>query len=207
LKEGQQMKKNKKILIAGLVTLLIIGVFGGFYYFNQSKQQMTVTSSGLKNGIWAEKFGAKGSQFNKNNIPNYSIPFKIEHAPKGTKSFALVLEDKDAYEVTNGIIWIHWVAANITNEELPENASVKKADEFVQGVNSWMTLEGGQQDRELSSFYGGMAPPNKPHQYDLHVYALDTLLPLENGFYLNQLYDEMDGHILDDYILSGEYKN
>jgi Raf kinase inhibitor-like YbhB/YbcL family protein len=202
------MRKKKIWILAVTCLVVIVLLLGGAYIFNHSeKKQMTVTSSGLKDGIWKEKFGAKGTQFNENDIPNYSIPFKIENAPENTKSYALVLEDKDAYEVTNGIIWIHWIAANITSTTMKENASVKEADQFVQGVNSWMTLEGGQQNQKLSSFYGGMAPPNKPHKYDLHVYALDTMLTLKNGFYLNQLYEEMDGHVVSEFTLSGEYRN
>ena len=60
---------------------------------------------------------------------------------------------------------------------------------------------------ELSSFYGGMTPPDKPHIYELHVYALDKLLDLRRGFLLNELYREMDGHILAEYTLKGIYEN
>jgi Raf kinase inhibitor-like YbhB/YbcL family protein len=201
------VKKKTKWLIA-IIAVMLLAILGGVYSFNLNHQaKMTVTSSGLKDGVWEDKYGAKGTQFNKNGIPSYSIPFNIKNAPKDSKSFALVLKDNDAYEVTQGITWVHWVAANITSNELTENASIKEADQFVQGINSWVTLEGGQQDQELSSFYGGMAPPNKPHKYDLHVYALDTLLSLKNGFYLNQMDDEMDGHILAEYTLTGEYAN
>lgn len=199
-------KKKAWILVVAFLAVMVLSVGRGYIY-NHTEKKMTVTSSGLKDGIWDDKFGFRGTQFNENDIPNYSIPVKIENAPEKTESYALVLEDKDAYEVTNGIIWIHWIAANITSTTIKENASVKEADQFVQGVNSWMTLEGGQQNQNLSSFYGGMAPPNKPHQYDLHVYALDTTLTLKNGFYLNQLYEEMNGHVLSEYTLSGEYKN
>lgn len=52
-----------------------------------------------------------------------------------------------------------------------------------------------------------MGPPDKPHTYEIHVYALDTLLNLKNGFYLNELYDAMEGHILDDFTLKGIYRN
>lgn len=170
-----------------------------------TEKKMSVQSSGLKDGIWEDRFGGKGSQVNDNKVPNYSIPFEVLNKPKGTKTYALILEDRDAYEVTKGITWIHWVAANITTNELQENASVKEADKFIQGINSWMTLEGGQQSMELSSFYGGMCPPNKEHTYTLRVYALDRKLPLKNGFFLNQMYDEMKGHILESATLDGLY--
>ena len=51
-----------------------------------------------------------------------------------------------------------------------------------------------------------MAPPDKPHIYDLKVYALDTLLPLENGFFYNELCRAMEGHILAEAVLSGIYE-
>ncbi len=50
-------------------------------------------------------------------------------------------------------------------------------------------------------------PPDKPHIYELHVYALDKMLDLERGFLLNELYREMDGHILAQHTLKGIYEN
>ena len=148
------MNRIKKIKFLGVVLVLVSMMFSTVACSNSSKncstslenaeKKMIVKSSGLKNGVWENRFGGNGSQVNDNKIPNYSIPFEVKNTPKGTKSYALVFEDRDAYEVTQGITWVHWVAANITTEELKENASVKEADKFVQGVNSWMTLEGGQ---------------------------------------------------------------
>ncbi len=54
---------------------------------------MIVTSTGIVNGIIEDKYGKHGSQFNENGMPTYSLPLKIEDAPEGTKSFALVLEE------------------------------------------------------------------------------------------------------------------
>lgn len=119
-------------------------------------------------------------------------------------SYAIVLEDKDAYPVSGGFSWIHWTAANITRMELLENESQTAAD-FVQGVNSWTSIQGGQQNPQLSSFYGGMAPSDGPHHYELHVFALDRRLDLEQGFLMNHLYKKMDGHILGTYTLKGIY--
>ena len=108
--------------------------------------------------------------------------------------------------MSGGFSWIHWTAANITRTEIKENES-QTATDFVQGVNSWTSMQGGEQSKELSSFYGGMAPPDAPHIYELHVYALDTTLELENGFLYNDLYKKMDGHILSEYTLKGTYNN
>ncbi len=167
---------------------------------------MIVTSSGIVDGIIGDKYGKHGSSFNENGMPTYSLPFKIKNAPNGTKSFAIVLEDKDAFPVTGGFSWIHWTAANITKDEVLENESQTTSD-FIQGVNSWISPHGRNQSKELSSFYGGMAPPDAPHTYELHVYALDTLLDLENGFYMNDMYKQMEGHILDSFTLKGIYNN
>lgn len=165
---------------------------------------MIVTSEGIVNGVIQDRFGGRGTQFNENGVPTWSLPLKIEDAPEGTRSLALVLEDKDAYPVTRGFAWIHWLAANITRSELKEDES-QKANDFVQGCNSWASVQGNHQSRELSSFYGGMMPPDRTHTYELHVFALDRLLDLKDGFYLNELYAEMDGHILAEYTLKGTY--
>ena len=58
---------------------------------------MVVTSKGIVNGVIEDKYGKHGSHFNENGMPTYSLPLKIEDAPEGTKSFAVVLEDKDAF--------------------------------------------------------------------------------------------------------------
>ena len=115
------------------------------------------------------------------------------------------MEDKDAVPVC-GFSWIHWLVANLTRDELLAGES-QTATDFIQGVNSWISIQGDNQSIEASSYYGGMAPPNAPHLYETHVYALDTLLDLKPGFYMNELYRAMDGHILDCFTLKGEYSN
>lgn len=169
-------------------------------------EEMNVTSSGIMNGIIKPQYGKKGTQFNENHIPTFSLPFKVENAPEETVSFAIVLEDKDAYPVTGGFSWIHWLAANITRFEIKENES-QTATDFIQGRNSWTSIQGGEQSSELSSFYGGMTPPDSPHIYELHVYALDQMLDIKQGFLLNELFHAMEGHILEQYTLKGVYEN
>jgi len=165
---------------------------------------MIISSSGIDNGFIKKEYGRYGTQFNQNNVPTYSLPFKIEDEPKETVSFAFILLDKDAYPVT-GFIWVHWIGANLTRHELKENESQTAVD-FIQGANSWISVQGNQQSIELSSCYGGMTPPDKSHTYELHIYALDKILDLKNGFFLNELYESMEGHILDEAILKGIYE-
>lgn len=163
---------------------------------------MNVTSSGISGGVICDKYGKRGTQFNKDGIPTYSLPLKIEGAPAGTKSFAIILEDKDAVPVC-GHVWIHWLVANLKRTELKENES-QTAKDFVQGANSYSGLVGGLDRREMSC-YAGMVPPDAPHTYELHVYALDTELQLEPGFHMNELYWAMRGHILEEHTLYGTY--
>ena len=165
---------------------------------------MIVSSYGIVNGVIEEKYGKRGSQFNEGGMPTYSLPVKFEDAPEGTVSYVIFLEDKDAVPVC-GFSWIHWTAANITKTILEENESITATD-YVQGTNSWSGKLGGQTIEETSC-YGGMAPPDAPHVYELHVYALDTLLNLEPGFYMNELFKAMEGHILDHATIKGSYAN
>lgn len=165
---------------------------------------MKLSSHGIVDGIILDQYGARGVM-NEYEMPTYSLPLKIEDAPEETVSYALVLEDKDAFEVC-GFSWIHWTAANITRTELKENES-QTATDFVQGINSWISDQGGNTPAECCSYYGGMAPPNAPHTYEIHVYALDKMLNLKQGFNYNDLYHQMDGHILAQTTLKGIYKN
>lgn len=171
---------------------------------------MKVTSIGIADGVIGDKYGINGGII-IGGIPSLSLPLKIENPPLGTVTYALVMEDKDAFPVSHGFSWIHWTAANITVTNIPENAS-RDNPGFVQGVNSWWSPQGGNNTPESVSYYGGMYPPAEgdgsgDHIYEIHIYALDKKLDFTDGFWLNNLYREMDGHILDQASLKGRYKN
>ncbi len=165
---------------------------------------MTVSSEGIRNGVIEKRFGIFGTD-NVAGIPMRSLPFQIENAPAGTKTFALTLLDYDEIPVT-GFCWIHWLVANLRKTVMPENASADGAG-FIQGVNSWGAPFLGEKALhvEAASSYGGMAPPDGQHRYQLTVYALDAELPLEDGFLLNELLNAMAGHVLAAATVSGLY--
>ncbi|HDR1333714.1 TPA: YbhB/YbcL family Raf kinase inhibitor-like protein [Pasteurella multocida] len=163
---------------------------------------MKVTSSAIKNGAFEDKYGKRDKQFSPNGMPTYSIPFDISEVPVGTKSFAVVLEDKDAI-TASGFVWIHWLIANLERTSVQENESLTATD-YVQGANSWASVL-GKFDIAEASFYGGMAPPNCLHRYELIVYALDCKLDLSAGFRFNDLHFAMQGHILDQAVIMGTY--
>ncbi|MDD7569914.1 MAG: YbhB/YbcL family Raf kinase inhibitor-like protein [[Actinobacillus] rossii] len=163
---------------------------------------MKVTSSAIVNGAFEDKYGKRGKQFTPSGMPSYSIPFEITDAPAGTQSFAVVLEDKDAI-TASGFVWIHWLIANLDRTTVGENESQNAVD-FVQGANTWASKLGNLSIAEASA-YGGMAPPNCLHRYELIVYALDTKLDLAQGFRFNDLHFAMQGHILDQAVIIGTY--
>ncbi len=165
---------------------------------------MKLKSSGIINGVIQDRYGKRGEKRNSAGMVTYSLPFKILDPPYGTVSYAVFLEDKDSVPVC-GFCWIHWLCANLTKVELLPNESIDAKD-FIQGATSW-SGKYDRADRLATSIYGGMAPPNAPHTYELHVFALDCLLDLKPGFYWNELYWAMQGHILTQATIQGVYDN
>ena len=188
-----------------LLPVLCVFATLGSMAFSQNSPAMTVTSAGITNGSIALPFGKHGTHFLK-EMPDYSLPLEIHNAPQGTQSFAIFLEDRDAIPVAR-FSWIHWVVANLTEPRLEENASANAKGRFVQGVNSWASplLGASRLSDAEASRYGGMAPPDQTHVYDLHVYALDTKLDLHDGFFANALFKAMRGHVLAEAVISGSY--
>lgn len=179
-------------------------IFITLFFLGLSTFGFELTSSGIENGYIKERYGKYGTQ-NIKGMPSLSLPLSWRDIPKGTKSFAIIMDDYDAIPVT-GFTWIHWTAIIPGNiRELEENASLKNK-KIVQGVNSWVSSMGGLTRAEASHF-GGPAPPDKEHTYTITLYALDKKIDLKNGYYLNELYKKMDGHILGKTVLKGKYKN
>lgn len=162
---------------------------------------MEISSDGIVDGVIQDRFGSKGTEFASGDMPSRSLPLKIEGAPAGTASYAIVFDDPDSVPPC-GFKWIHWVVAGLRKTELPENAS-REDTSLVQGCNSW--FEHGIDDRSEASFYGGPAPPDKKHTYVLTVYALDFVPALRNGFKLDDLLKVSKDHILAKCTLKGTY--
>jgi Raf kinase inhibitor-like YbhB/YbcL family protein len=152
----------------------------------------------LTKGLLADKYNQYASPDNIiDDKPIVSFPIQITDVPKEAKSLALTLIDWDAIPV-GGFAWIHWTAANISPDvtEIPANNSQTLKVPMVQGRNSTAGGLIGNQDPKTAWHYNGPNPPDKVHNYHLSVFALDSKLPLENGFWLNELQDVMRSHIL-----------
>lgn len=159
---------------------------------------MKVVCDGIRDGKFKDIYGKRGKR-NGFGMPIVSPPIDIIDPPNGWRSFAVVMEDKDAFPVC-GFSYIHWTAV-ITETSIEEDASRKQT--FVQGVNSWFRSN----PPDECAFYGGMAPPNAPHIYEIHVYALDFVPELTNGFLYNELFRAIDGHVIDQATVKGVYDN
>jgi len=123
-----------------------------------------------------------------------SPPLSWSGAPKGTKTYALIVDDPDAPVG----VFTHWVIFNIPASEggLPENTPKKDKlpNGAVQGRNDF-----GRRG------YGGPCPPSGTHRYQFHLYALDTQLALPPGATKRDVLKAMEGRILAKAELTGLY--
>lgn len=149
---------------------------------------MKITSKSIINGYFKDACGKHGN--------DTSIDFEIHDVPKQTVSFAFLFEDKDAMPVC-GFSFIHWCGWNLTANGIQEGQS--ECSDYIAGCHS-LSKE------NVKEAYVGMAPPDKDHTYELHVYALDRKLDLEGNHHFNDCWWAMEGHILETATLKGKYR-
>lgn len=165
---------------------------------------LKVYSEAFKDGRIADKYGAISGNCEK-GIPQLSFPLKWEGAPEGTKSYALVFVDYDNC-IGEGLIWLHWLAANIpaSYTGLEEDAA-RKDSSFVQGRTTF-GYSTGYEDK-VCWRYGGPSPEDRPHEYELVLFALSDKLDLDNGYYYNEFRKAIEGKVLDVAVIKGVYPN
>ena len=122
----------------------------------------TLTSDDLKGQLTKQQefdgFGCNGK--------NISPDLKWVNAPKETKSFAIIMYDKDA---PTGSGWWHWSVFNIPASTSSIKSNASKLKLYPKG-----TIEGAN-DFETVGF-GGACPPrgHKDHSYVTTIHALDV---------------------------------
>jgi len=96
---------------------------------------------------------------------NISPALSWNHAPTGTKSFAVTLYDPDA---PTGSGWWHWVVFDIpaTATGLPEGSGAANDKGLAAGAVR------AHNDAGASAFMGACPPPGPAHHYVLTVTAL-----------------------------------
>lgn len=120
---------------------------------------------------------------------NVSVPLSFKEVPKGTVTYAIIVDDPDA---PNGV-FTHWVAWNIsvTSNEMKEGQAAPN-----EGKNSYNVV----------GYKGPCPPPGKTHRYFFKVFALDTFLELPQGSNKAALEEAMKGHVLDQAELVGTFQ-
>jgi Raf kinase inhibitor-like YbhB/YbcL family protein len=126
------------------------------------------------------------------SVDNTNPPLEIAGVPEEAESLALVVDDPDAREPA-GKIWDHWVVWNLdpSLSELPSGWSPTDARE-------------GQNDFGETG-WGGPQPPDGEHTYRFLLYALDEELDLEPGADKDDLFDAVEGHVVEKDELTGTY--
>jgi len=117
---------------------------------------------------------------------NFNPSLLVQAVPEEAVSLALIMEDPDAL---NGG-FDHWIVWN-----LPVAPIQIDSQSGVSGTNSNGNLG-----------YFGPCPANSLHRYFFNVYALDTLLPLQEGATKRELMRSMETHILSSGSLMGKYQ-
>ncbi len=102
-------------------------------------------------------------------------------------SMAVIVDDPDASAgtFTHWVIW-NMLPAAVIPKAIPENATLKKPIQAVQGTNS-----GGE-----IGYLGPCPPPGRPHRYFFRVFGLDRMLDLRPGASRHDLEKAMRGHVL-----------
>lgn len=127
---------------------------------------------------------------------NISPPLRFLQVPSTAKSLVLIVDDPDAPKG----IFDHWIMWNIPADvkEIKEGANEKYLAglHVMQGSNGYKSLQ----------YKGPCPPPGKPHRYFFKLYALDTVLELNQGASKSEVEKGMTGHIIDKTELIGTYQ-
>ena len=116
-------------------------------------------------------------------------PLTFKNVPGNAKSLALTVSDPDAPRGT----WSHWVIYNI-----PPNITgiVENTNPGTEGLSDFGKYT-----------YGGPCPPGgKLHHYIFRLYALDTILDINERPTLNEVEKALQGHIIAKTELVGTYQ-
>jgi len=118
----------------------------------------------------------------------------LSSPPEGTKSLVVIVDDPDA---PNGT-FTHMVAFDIA----PETRKLASATELT-GAGERARF--GLNDFQVAHYSGPCPPRGEAHRYRFRVIALDRVLNLPEGAPRGRVDEGMDGHILGEGTLTGQF--
>lgn len=187
------------------ISALIIVYFA--YDFTQYRDTVPPESTAMNNATGVTRsFTLSSSAFTDGgSIPaiytcderQMSPPLTITDVPDGTKSLALIMEDRDIPKNLKADgTFSHWIVYDIA----PQTRDISTGQIFgTEGANGLGT-EG----------YMGPCPPPQyeptEHRYYFTLYALDTELGKKSGLDKDGLLDAMSGRVIGQTELMGRYE-
>jgi Raf kinase inhibitor-like YbhB/YbcL family protein len=186
-------RRQRKVVVGVMIRLVL--VFAGLAGCRSSKPvgggtpTLALTSSSFHEGEIPKQFTCDGTE----TSPGLAWP----EPPAATKSFALIVFDKDSLFGS----FVHWVLYDLPAEkrELPEG--LPKQAQLPDGSSQ------SQNDFDKTG-YGGPCPPGKSaHRYVFALYALDSRLNLPISATRKQVEKAMKGHVLAYGELIGRYQH
>lgn len=168
-----------KIIITIILILLILG--GVYYYASESlgikksvltKPTINITSQEfVKGGVIPLKFTCDGDNVNPSLV--------LDRVPVDAKSLVLIVDDPDSGNTP----FNHWLVFNM--DPRITNIEENQIPIALLGTNDFDELR-----------YMGPCPEVGSHKYYFRIYALDILLPSNEGIKRQELDRAMNGHIM-----------
>lgn len=116
----------------------------------------------------------------------HSIPVNWQGAPRNTRSFVLVLEERRAGEVPV----VKWIVYNIPADSRGLPPRMAQVESFEGGIKQ------GRNHHNTTGYTGPCVPQGKV-DYQLRLFALDTVLAPQGTPKFEDLVPLMNGHVVD----------
>jgi Raf kinase inhibitor-like YbhB/YbcL family protein len=156
----------------------------------EGPDSLALTSPDLRDERFPGAFTCDGA--------NTSPALRWNAPPAGTKSLALILNDRSAPPIGS---FVHWVLYDLPPEAISLPASLPTSDQLPDGARQ------GRNDFDKIG-YGGPCPPgHSEHHYVFMLFALDAKLNLPAGATRAQVDDAMKGHVLSRGVFTAVFKH
>ncbi len=155
----------------------------------QGPEPLALASSSIPQGRFPAPLTCDGT--------NVSPALAWTTPPPNTKSFALIVEDRDA---SSGD-FVHWTLFNLPPETRALSEGVQPIAQLPDGSRQ------GRNDFEQIGYRGPCPPDHGTHRYVFSLLALDTTLDLPAGSPPAPVEEATQGHVLARGVLTATYSH